>query len=177
MSILFKTRDQRLADQSARAGDQDRQASRWLVALGAALRSGSWASLCSTLVISTLSRRRTGRTAAATNATSQWLWGDTAHRQDGWSARYTALGYVIHHASSLFWAFGFERLRARRRGVARTVALAATTTAIAYVVDYKVVPPRLSPGFDQRLHRSDLFLVYVGFAAGLALPYLIHRHR
>ncbi len=142
-----------------------------------ALCSGSCASLCSTLAISWLSHRRTRATAAATNATSQWLWGGEAHRQDRVSVRHTLAGYLIHHASSLFWAIAFERLRRGRRDRPRMAALATATSAVAYAVDYHVVPRRLSPGFDRRLHGRDLAVIYASFALGLAVPWLLARGR
>ena len=140
-----------------------------------ALRSGAAASLLSTAVVSWLSHRRTRAPAAGTNATSQWVWGQAAHCQDRPSWAYTGVGYGIHHACSLFWASGFEYARHGRRTPGRVAALAAAMAVAAYVVDYKVVPARLSPGFDQRLRDRDLFAVYAAFGAGVALPWLLKR--
>jgi len=147
------------------------------MALRRSLVSGTWASLCSSAVVSWLSHRRAAAVPAGTNATSQWVWGRQAHRKDGWSLRHTLVGYVIHHASSLFWASSFERLRKGRRDVAPVLALAAATTAVAYVVDYKVVPRRLTPGFETRLRPADLCVVYAAFGLGLALPWILSRRR
>ncbi|KLI97794.1 hypothetical protein WQ56_16540 [Luteimonas sp. FCS-9] len=145
------------------------------MALLRALRSGAAASVLSTAVVSWLSHRRTRAPAAGTNATSQWIWGRRAHRQDGLSLAYTVVGYGIHHACSVFWASGFEYVRRGRRTPGRVVALAMAMAAVAYVVDYRVVPPRLSPGFDRRLRHRDLFAVYAAFGAGVALPWLLKR--
>ncbi|MFX5839837.1 hypothetical protein ABTE60_21225, partial [Acinetobacter baumannii] len=60
--------------------------------------------MLSTAVLSWRSRRETGRGATATNATSHWVWGEPAMRHREPSVRHTALGYAIHHASSIFWA-------------------------------------------------------------------------
>jgi len=167
---------QRRTDQAIGTGDENGRSRPWRAAFIRALCSGTSASLCSTALVSWLGRRRSGHVPAGTNATSQWLWGSKAHRRDRWSLRYTLTGFVIHHCSSLFWACGFERAKgARATTPGRVLALAAATTAVAYLVDYKVVPQRLSPGFDQRLRRSDLFCVYVGFGLGLALPWLLAR--
>lgn len=176
MSVPLKPRDQRRTDQPAGTGDQHGGWRRGRVALQRAFRAGSVASVCSTLVISFLSHRRNDAVAAGTNATSQWLWGREARRRDGWSLRHTLAGYVIHHASSLFWAAGFEWLRRGRRAPLRVASLAAATTLVAYVVDYKIVPSRLQPGFDRRLRPYDLIPVYAAFGLGLALPWLLSRH-
>lgn len=154
--------------------------------LGRALFSGTVASVLSTAVASLLSRRRSGAAAGATNATSHWLWGRRAYRRDRVSMRYTAIGYAIHHASSVFWACFFERaLLSRRAGDGRSrsprggdqraltsgriAATAAATTVAAYFVDYRVVPQRLTPGFESRLPLQDRALVYAAFAVGLGL--------
>ncbi|WP_225763749.1 hypothetical protein [Stenotrophomonas sp. Marseille-Q4652] len=50
--------------------------------------------------------------------------------------------------------------------------LAVATSVLAYVVDYKVVHPRLSPGFDQRMKDRDMFFVYAAFGVGLVLPWM-----
>lgn len=175
MPRLLQPPHQRRTDQPVGADHQDSDARPWRDALARALRSGTCASICSTLLVSWLGRRRSGHVPAGTNATSQWLWGSKAHRRDRWSLRYTLTGFAIHHCSSLFWATGFERLRGRATTPARVLALAAATTAVAYVVDYKVVPQRLSPGFDKRMQPKDLLFVYAGFGLGLALPWLLAR--
>jgi len=102
------------------------------------------------------------------NGPSQWVWGRRAAHARDRSLRHTVLGYAIHHATSVMWATVFERLRRIRPGPASTVAAAAATSALAYVVDYKAVPQRLQPGFDVQVPRATLGAFYVAFAAALA---------
>lgn len=132
-----------------------------------ALLSGSVASVLSIVVATALSRPRTGSAASASNAPSQWLWGEPARHRHDVSLRHTALGYCIHHASSLLWGSVHEGALARTR--ARPLQVAPAVAAAAMVVDYLVVPRRLSPGFERHLSRPGLLAVYVTFAAGLAL--------
>ncbi|WP_149195658.1 hypothetical protein [Luteimonas suaedae] len=134
-----------------------------------ALMSGSVASALSTLTLSWLCHRDGGALASGTNATSHWFWGETARYRDAPSLRHTLLGYAIHHASSVFWACGFERLAGRRARPARIAAAAGLTAALAYVVDYHVVPRRLTPGFERHLPASGMLATYVAFAVGLCL--------
>jgi hypothetical protein len=64
--------------------------------------------------------------------------------------------------------------------VASAAALAASAkaAAVACFVDYKMTPPRLRPGFEQRVSRGSLALVYAAFGLGLAAGALInHRQR
>ncbi|MCL6710772.1 hypothetical protein M8R20_27625 [Pseudomonas sp. R2.Fl] len=129
--------------------------------------SGSVASIVSTLMVMGWSRRIDGATPAGTNAASQWVWDRSARRARGWSWRHTAIGYVVHHASSVFWALMYEGWRHRRPG--RPLAKASAIATLAYIVDYHVVPPRLSPGFEHRIARPGMLMTYAAFALGLYL--------
>lgn len=141
------------------------------------LGSGSLASLASAAVLAWRGRRETGSPFAAINAPAHWLWGRESLHRDGPSLRHTLIGAVVHHASSLFWAVFYEWLQDRRDrpSAAGVVADAAATTAFAAVVDLKLTPQRLTPGFERRLSRRSLAGVYVAFAAGLALAVLARR--
>ncbi len=126
----------------------------------------------STAVVSWWSRRISGATPAGTNAASQWIWGRQARQARGWSLRHTAIGYAIHHASSVFWAMGYEYWRAR--SPRHPLAKASAVSAIAYVVDYHVVPSRLSPGFERRISPAGMWMTYASVALAL---YGAHRLR
>jgi len=138
---------------------------------------GSVASLLSAALLAWRGRAETGSAAAAINAPSHWLWGRKALRSDGTNLRHTLLGMAIHHASSVFWAVFYEALQARRRRAASGSVLvdAAAVTAAAALVDLRLVPERLTPGFERRLSAPSLSCVYLGFAVGLALGGLLVR--
>lgn len=93
--------------------------------------------------------------------------------------RHTGTGFAVHHASSLFWAALYELVQARRRRVSPSTLTmdAAAVTAVAAVVDLKLVPERLTPGFERRLSRPSLAAVYVAFGIGLASSALWRRQR
>ena len=133
--------------------------------------SGSLAGLISMAALALGGRRDVGSALAPINAPSHWFWGDEALRRNGASAKYTLIGAATHNASSLFWAAFYEllRLRRRRRSAANALGDAAAITALAAVIDLKLVPERLTPGFERRLSRRSLTWVYVAFGAGLAL--------
>ncbi len=109
--------------------------------------------------------------AAPVNAVSHWLWGDKALARDRPSLRYTASGALVHGVSSMLWGAAFAWLRRRRRRptLANAAVDAAAVSALASVVDLQLVPPRLTPGFERRLSKRSLLLVYGAFAAGLLL--------
>lgn len=138
--------------------------------IGSALVPGSVASIVSSIVVTLFSTLDAKAWAAGTNATSQWVWGEQAHMHDELSVRYTVLGYVIHHASSIFWACGYQLTGSRTDAPTRSLLKAMAITLLAYVVDYYVVPARLSPGFDRHISSVGLFAVYSAFALGLWGP-------
>ena len=144
-----------------------------------AAASGTLASVLSAAALVYGGRADTGSPWAALNAPSHWFWGREALRRDGASWRHTAIGALTHHASSVFWAVGYEWLRARQKRphAAGAIASAAAVTALAAVVDLKVVPERLTPGFERRLSRRNLAWTYVSFGAGLALAGLLAQRR
>ena len=131
---------------------------------------------------------------------SAWVYGKRAYRQDRPDLRHTGLGLAIHHASALLWGALYEallRLRGARRAdsaparatparpvslaterkppVAELFGLAAGVTALAAFTDLRLVPPRLSPGFEHRLRPASVGLVYLAFCGGLALGAALSR--
>lgn len=120
--------------------------------------SGAAAALC----VAIAGHRETGSYAAPLNATSHVLWGDEeAARQNAVSGKFTGLGAFIHFGASIFWAAMYEALPGP------APLRAAATAATAYVVDYHVVPKRLTPGFELRVSPRALSAVYVALALGL----------
>ena len=166
-----------------------------------AFTSGSVASILSSLVLAGRGRRETPSAAAPINAVSHWLYGRRAYRADTPSTRHTLLGFGIHHLSAVFWGFLFEALlerlerregpttkastgvpiaavvRLRHPTAAELGAAAAAVTALAALTDLRLVPERLTPGFQHRLRPASVGLVYLGFAAGLALGAAAMRRR
>ena len=150
----------------------------WLRTFCAAAASGSVASVLSTIVLVAAGRRETGHPAAATNATSQWIWGKRATRRDRPTLRYTATGYTIHHLASIFWAALFERCfgwRAKSFNVQQVIGASAAVATVAAVVDFGLTPERFTPGFEHRLSKKSLVAVYAAFATGLAVTALSRR--
>ena len=143
----------------------------WKTAIRDGAVSGAAASILSTAVLSAMGRREAGSAYAPTNATSHWVWGDRAAVQDGPSWRYTALGYLIHHASASFWAVIYEKwfnASGHREPVLPAIAKGAAVAGLAAFVDYQLTPRRLQPGYEMRLSRKALLAVYAGFGLAMA---------
>lgn len=154
--------------------------------LRSGLIAGSIASLSSAAVLFERGRRETGSPWACINAPSHWVWGKPALKADELSLRHTATGMLVHHASACFWGVLHEvRGKGLQRGhpatpprsLPRLLRDAAVTTTVAAIVDLRVVPERLTPGFEHRLSRRGLFLVYLFFGIGLALAGEVLDHK
>jgi hypothetical protein len=144
---------------------------RWPEAIRDVALTGALASLASTAVLALRGRNEADSASAPSNATSHWVWGEKAMRHEEPSLRYTLLGYAIHHASSTLWASVYERLfgREAERGHAGKALLGGAAVAtIACLVDYRLTPERLRPGFERHLSKPALFLTYATFGAALA---------
>ena len=145
-----------------------------------ALISGSAASAVSAAALAIGGAIEEDSAAGPLNGPSQWVWGEEEARTREPTLKHTALGYAIHHGTSLMWATAYERLFAdgrERRSFGRILAEAAAATTAAYFVDYYLTPKRFRPGFKKHLSGRSVFAVYAGFAAGLALTSLIDRRR
>ena len=143
----------------------------WLEALRHGAISGSIVSIATTVLLNLRGERENGTPYAPVNAISHWIWGDRAADRNGPSARHTLAGYAIHHASSTLWATVYERWfgdAAERRSLATSMAGAAAIAALSCLVDYKVVPRRLRPGYEMRLSTRSLAMVYS--LVGVTLP-------
>ncbi len=136
-----------------------------------AAASGTVAGLCAAGAAAYCAHREGGTACAPINAVTHCLWPERALRERGFSVRHTILGLGIHQTAAVFWALLFERMvpRAPREHPAAVVAAAAGTAATAYLVDYHVVPKRVTPGFEAHLGPRSMTGVYVGIALGLAV--------
>lgn len=154
-----------------------------LVPTSALWWGGMAANLLSAAVLM-LRGRQESSTLAPINAVSHWAFGSKALQQDDASLRHTATGAAIHAGSSLFWAALYDvvvvkpllrRLPANQplRVAAPLVVGAAAVATVAAATDLKLVPERLTPGFQHRLSNTSLVLTYTAFGIGLAIGGLL----
>lgn len=155
-----------------------------------AIVSGTISGLATATAALVEGKRETGSYSAPLNATSHIIWGDEAALQDSPSLKYTLTGFLLNHASTIFWALFYEKLFGRHRaaydrGEDRAAAApltepilgAATVTTAAYVIDYHLIPKRFTPGFEKRLSAKSLATIFVTLAIGLAARDLIEVAR
>ena len=151
----------------------------WNQAFRDGLVSGTVASVVSTVSLAIFGKAELNKSAAPINGPSQWVWGRHAPYENRFSFRYTVIGYAIHHAASIFWAILHEKLRQQLGpppNKTAAVAPAIVITTAAYAVDFHVIPKRLTPGFEHRLSKRSLLMVYGIFAIGLATVALMDRY-
>lgn len=137
--------------------------------------SGTAASVLSAVMLSLCSKRDENSFAGGLNGPSQWLWGEREAATRAASLKHTAVGYLVHHATATFWAACYQKFfgGAQRKSAGRILAEAAAMSAAAYVVDYKLTPKRLQPGFEKHVRPASMVAVYASFALGLAAVQLV----
>ena len=152
----------------------------WKRTLREGLVSGTLAGLFSAAVLVVTGKRETGSAAAAVNAESHWLWGDESLHEDRATLRHTLTGIVTHQLSTVFWATLYALVRGDRKATHRVPEAllgGLATSAAAAVIDYTLVPKRLTPGFEHRLSTGSMVGVFAAIAGGIALGALLLRDR
>lgn len=132
--------------------------------------SGSVASLASALAAAAASSIENRHAARPMNAVAHIHDGGPPAARDR-GGRNTVVGFAIHTVASIWWALVLELLPKEERGKLG----AALISAVAFLVDYGVVPRRLRPGFERHLSSISLFAVYAALAAGFALAARLER--
>ena len=162
--------------------------------LGRAVKSGTITGLATAGVASLAGKQENGSFAAPLNATSHILWGDKATEQDGVSLKYTLTGFLLNHASAIFWASFYEKLFGKHVDKSHVWRLPGSGTAesssftkpilggvvvatAAYIIDYHAIPKRFTPGFEKRLSGKSMAVIFATLAAGLAVSDLMDAAR
>ncbi len=86
----------------------------------------------------------------------------------------TVVALLVHVVSVIVWGIVFAALTRKIRG-AVLYALAIAFAAATWVVDYRIVPDRLKPGFESGLSGAEIGLVYL--VLGLSLAWALDRER
>lgn len=130
------------------------------------LITGSIASAVSAAVLGLLAKAEGKDAIQPINATSHWLHGEDAGAVTAIDVEHTATGYATHHAASVFWAALFETLQSAAPNAqpGRVMRDAALVSTIAAVVDYGLVPKRLTPGWEGPLPMRSVAGGFVGMA-------------
>lgn len=149
------------------------------VAVRTGLLAGAAAGEVTGAVLAALSWRQSGSVWRVFNATSHWVWGPRAGDLRDADIAHTATGIGTHYAASMFWGAIFGAWVSRRRNPtpAGIMGDAALVAGVAAVVDYGLMPRRLSPGWELALPPRGVALGFCAMAAGLALGGMLARPR
>jgi hypothetical protein len=149
----------------------------WSNALRTAISIGGLTSVTTALTTALCGWRENANAVAPLNAISHIVWGEEATSQEHISAKYTATGLALNTAAMFGWALIFAKLLRNSGKPAEhrisSLSGGALVSLVAYVVDYHVVPKRLTPGIESRLSCRSLLLVYVVLALSLGLGGLL----
>lgn len=139
--------------------------------------TGSIASAVTTATLAALAKAGGKGALQPTNSTSHWLHGDGAGQVRKADLSHTGLGYATHHASAVFWALPFEAWLAARppRSAAGILGKAAAIAGLAALVDYVLVPKRLTPGWEEVLPPRAIAVTFGALALGLAAGGMLSR--
>lgn len=119
-----------------------------------------------------------GSAAAPINATTHAIYGEGAGDVEVPDFKHTLLGLAINAGASVFWATLYERLFARagtRGDVGRSLLGGGAVAALAYLVDYRLVPKRLTPGWEARVSGRSLAMIFAVMALSLPVRRLLDR--
>jgi hypothetical protein len=147
--------------------------------LAKSLISGTVASAVSAAVLGVLAKAEGSDPVQPINATSHWLHGDQSGKITAIDAKHTGTGLATHHGACVMWASLFETLRAASpgAGLTRIARDAATVSIIAAIVDYGLVPKRLTPGWEEPLPIRSVAGGFAGLALGLTIGGMITGQR
>lgn len=147
-------------------------------ALQGSVSPGIVATLATCLMVARQGRKDSGSAIAPINASSHVLWGESAAVQEKVTVRHTLPGVLVNLGGAMWWAVVYQKLFGAamdRRGPSAVLSGACATAALAYIVDYHLVPRRLTPGWEYRLSNRSLFLSLGAMAGGLATGAMLKR--
>ncbi|WP_011582824.1 MULTISPECIES: hypothetical protein [Chelativorans] len=135
-----------------------------------AFYSGSMAGFAALLSIMTSAKGEGRGMLQPVNATSHWLHGDSVARRATVDMRHTGLGAVTNLASAMFWALPFAFWASRRepQSLPRLLCGASVVSAFAALLDYGVLPRRITPGWELAISKRSVAGAFAAMAIGLA---------
>ncbi|WP_274423174.1 hypothetical protein [Chelativorans sp. YIM 93263] len=144
-----------------------------------AFYSGSMAGIACVAALA-IAARCEGRSAfQPMNATSHWIYGETAASVTRFDPRRTGVGVITNIAACFFWALPLSLwLKAGpRRHPLHLLSTASALSAFAAFFDYRVVPKRLRPGWERAISRRSIAAVFGAIAGGMAAGSWVAQRR
>jgi hypothetical protein len=130
------------------------------------LRAGTIAAAATAGALVALGRAH-GAALRPLNSVAHIVAGSRAYYMEGANWLITPLAIGVHLASILAWGALFSLFTRGVRG-SRLYLAAIGFAAATWVIDYRVVPSRLRPGFESGLSGMEIALVYLVLGVSLA---------
>jgi hypothetical protein len=144
----------------------------WKDALAEGAVSGSIAAVLSAAVVAVAGKRESGSAIAPINAVSHWMWGEEAAQDETVNVRHTGVGAVTQLLAGMFWGTLHALLRPHVRDedvVPAAIAGGIATSVAAGVLDYGLIPKRLTPGYELRVSNRAIVAAFAAIAVGVAI--------
>lgn len=138
--------------------------------------AGALAGTCAALALS--AARRGVPLARVASASTHLVDGRDAAEDAAPSIGRTGGGILINTGAALFWgSIAATAIRAMAPiGRGGRLLAGVSTAALAGLVDYGLLPRRLSPGWERVLPASDVAMGLVGMGLGIAAGALLDEH-
>ncbi len=132
------------------------------------LKTGFALAATTNAAIMLASDKENGSPWAALNSVAHIVDGDDKVQPTDYSQRESLLGIAVNGTAMSAWGVLYEgALSVTHTKSSPLTAILATATA--YVIDYKIVPKRYTPGIEDRLSQRSVLLAYAGMAITFAL--------
>jgi hypothetical protein len=131
-------------------------------------------SISSTMIAAVSLAGLTGKhLLAPVQAISHIVFGESAYQTNRLNLSFAATGFILNGLAMIGWSsvaeFGLQILKVAPSNYVGALAIGMSVSLLAYLVDFKVVPKRFTPGFEHVLTRRSVYLVYWMVSLSMAL--------
>lgn len=130
-----------------------------------------WSSLGTVLAITVIAGLTGKPLHAPLQAISHIVFGKQAYEVEKANLIYMVVGFVLNAFAMIMWSvvaeFAFLLIGVPPRNGFIAALVVSIVTVVAYIVDFRVVPKRFTPGFEHVLNKHALTAVYVLLAISL----------
>ena len=143
-----------------------------------ALIAGSIVAAATIAAVALRGLNDSGSAVAPINASTHVVYGPEAGGYDEPDFKHTLPGLAINAGASVFWAAVYERLFGRavtRSDVGKALLGGGAVAGLAYLLDYHLLPKRLTPGWEERVSGRSLAMIFGVMALTLPVWSLLKR--
>ena len=130
--------------------------------------TGGAAAAAVTATIAAFGQAKEGSAWTPFNAIAHMLFGEKAVGVEGWAPKETLSGLGLNAGALATWGLLYEKL-AGKVPFPASLGAGAAASALIWLIDYKIVPDRLRPGFEKRLGSPSVAAAYILLALSFGL--------